>query len=65
MARMGAAFESQGAEGIGKARAVEDRLMAVTWASESYDLLPRPRELRVPTLIIYGDHHLRRTRAAQ
>lgn len=55
MASMKSAFASQGAEGIIKARAVEDRLMADTWAIEGYDLLPKIRALGIPTLVIAGD----------
>lgn len=43
-------------EAILKARHVEDRLMADTWSSDGYDLLPKLRSLKVPTLILYGDH---------
>jgi proline iminopeptidase len=56
MKAMRVAFIAQGAAGILKARAVEDRLMADTWQRPEYDLLPRLRSLRVPTLIVYGDH---------
>jgi proline iminopeptidase len=58
MQRMEAAFNSQGKEGIVKARAVEDHLMEESWARADYDLLPRLRGLRIPTptLVIYGDH---------
>jgi proline iminopeptidase len=56
MERMTAAFISQGKEGIVKARAVEDRLMEDTWSREDYDLVPRLRDLRVRTLVLYGDH---------
>ena len=56
MTRMKAAFVSQGKEGIVKARAIEDRLMEDTWSREDYDLLPRLGDLRIPTLILYGDH---------
>ncbi len=55
-ARMKAGFISQGPEGIVKARAVEDRLMRDTWQVDGYDLLPRLRDLRIPTLVIWGDH---------
>jgi len=40
------------AEGI----RVEDRLMRDTRQVAGYDLLPRLRSLRVPTLVIAGDH---------
>jgi proline iminopeptidase len=53
---MGAAFASQGKEGIVKARAVEDRLMRDTWEADGYDLLPKLRVLRIPTLVLTGDH---------
>lgn len=56
MAAMRAAFTSQGNEGIVKARAVEDQLMRDTWQVPGYDLLPKLRSLRVPTLVIAGDH---------
>jgi proline iminopeptidase len=56
MATMKAGFTSQGKEGILKARAVEDRLMHDTWQVDSYDLLPKLRNLSIPTLVIYGDH---------
>ncbi len=56
MARMKAGFVAQGSEGILKAWSIEDRLMAETWSSEGYDLVPRLRALDVPTLVIYGDH---------
>jgi len=43
-------------EGIPKARAIESRLMNETWSSPEYDLLPKLKSLRLPTLVIYGDH---------
>jgi proline iminopeptidase len=56
MTRMQAGFRSQGREGILKARAVEDRLMADTWQRDGYDLLPALGTLDMPTLVIGGDH---------
>jgi proline iminopeptidase len=56
MATMKAGFASQGRDGIIKARAVEDRLMADTWQIEGYDLLPKLRALDIPTLVLTGDH---------
>ena len=56
MTVMRSAFLDQGPDGILKARAVEDHLMAETWQVASYDLLPRVRTLRIPTLVIGGDH---------
>jgi proline iminopeptidase len=56
MTSMKAAFVSQGRDGIIKARAVEDRLMRDTWEVPGYDLMPKLRGLRVPTLVIAGDH---------
>jgi proline iminopeptidase len=56
MATMKAGFVSQGKTGILKARAVEDRLMRDTWDVDGYDLLPKLRNLRIPTLVISGDH---------
>jgi proline iminopeptidase len=55
MARMEAAFRSQGPDGILKAWAVEDRLMRETRQVPGYDRLPRLRRLRAPTLVIAGD----------
>ena len=43
-------------EGVLKARAIEDRLMTDTWSAAGYDLLPKLRNLRIPTLVIYSDH---------
>lgn len=56
MATMKAGFISQGKNGIVKARAVEDRLMQDTWERAGYDLMPKLAALRMPTLIIWGDH---------
>lgn len=56
MATMRAAFVSQRSEGIVKARAVEDRLMRDTWQLDGYDLLPKLGILKIPTLVISGDH---------
>ena len=56
MATMKAAFMSQGKEGIVKARAVEDRLMADTWELSEYDLMPKLSRVVVPTLVLWGDH---------
>ena len=53
---MQAAFADQGSEGIVKARAVEDQLMRETRHVTSYDLLPRLRSLKTPTMVICGDH---------
>jgi len=56
MARMSAAFHDQGSAGILKAWAVENRLYRDTWEVPGYDLLPKLRDLRIPTLVIVGDH---------
>jgi len=53
---MRVAFKSQGNSGIVKARAVEDRLMRDTWDISGYDLMPKLHNLRIPTLVIAGDH---------
>ena len=55
METMHRAFIKQGSEGIVKARAVEDRLMLDTWQVPGYDLAPKLRSLRTPTLVIAGD----------
>lgn len=44
--------------GILKARAIEERLMDETWLSSAYDLFPELERLRIPTLVIHGDHDL-------
>ncbi len=56
MTAMKSAFAAQGKDGIVKARAVEDRLMADSWALEGYDLLPKLRSVKIPTLVVSGDH---------
>jgi len=54
MTAMKASFISK--EGILKARQIEDRLMNDTWLSKGYDLRPKLQRLRIPTLVIFGDH---------
>jgi proline iminopeptidase len=56
MATMKAGFVSQGKDGIVKARAVEDRLMLNTWELKGYDLMPKLAALRMPSLVIWGNH---------
>ena len=53
MARLSSSFTK---EGILKARAVESRLMTDTWSNPEYDLLPKLKSLKIPTLVISGDH---------
>ena len=53
IARMHADFTK---EGVLKARAIEDRLMQNTWASPKFDLIPRLKVLKIPTLVLSGDH---------
>jgi proline iminopeptidase len=55
MARMSAGFRGQGKDGILKAWAVEERLYRDTWSLPGYDLLPKLRSLRIPTLVIVGE----------
>jgi proline iminopeptidase len=43
-------------DGIVAARAIEESLYRQTLGLEGYDLMPQLRELRVPTLVIHGDH---------
>jgi proline iminopeptidase len=43
-------------EGILKWRAIEARLMNDTWSSPEFDLLPQLKSLKIPTLVISGDH---------
>lgn len=54
MATMRSGFLRQGSDGILLARAVEDRLMADSWNHKDYDMTPRLRTLRIPTLVIAG-----------
>lgn len=56
MVAMDAQFVRQGKAGIVKARAVEDRLHRDTWGQPGYDPVSRARALRIPTLVITGDH---------
>jgi proline iminopeptidase len=44
------------ADGIVAERAIEDRLYEQTWLIETCDLLPQLRQLRLPTLVLHGDH---------
>jgi proline iminopeptidase len=53
IARLSASFTK---EGILKARAIEARLMDETWSSPEYNLLPKFKSLRIPALVISGDH---------
>jgi len=53
IARMHADFTK---EGVLKARAVEDRLMQDSWARSDFDLLPQLKSLKIPTLVLSGDH---------
>jgi len=53
IARLRASFTK---DGILKARAIEARLMSETWSSPEYNLLPKLKSLRIPTLVISGDH---------
>jgi proline iminopeptidase len=55
MRRLSANFTT---EGILKGRAIESRLVNETWARADYDLLPKLKNLRIPTLVIYGDHDM-------
>ena len=53
--RLRAAFTP---EGIVAARAIEDELYAQTQSHEEYDLIPHLGRLRIPTLLIHGEHDL-------
>jgi proline iminopeptidase len=53
ISRMHASFKR---EGVLKARAIEARLMQETWANPDFDLLPQLKSLKVPTLVLSGDH---------
>jgi len=45
-------------EGILKSRAIENRLMDDTWLLPGYNLAPRLKVLKVPTLVINSDHEI-------
>ena len=49
---------SSSREGILKAWAIEDRLMNQTQLASGYDLLPKLKQLRLPALVIHGEHDL-------
>jgi proline iminopeptidase len=53
IARMRSSFTK---DGVLKARAVEARLMNETWFLPGYDLLPKLKDVKIPTLVISGDH---------
>jgi len=53
MTRLSASFTK---EGVLKARAIEARLDDETWLLPGYDLIPRIKSLKIPTLVISGDH---------
>ena len=53
IARMRASFTK---EGVLKARAIEARLMNDTWSSPDYDVLPKLKNLRIPTIVLSGEH---------
>jgi proline iminopeptidase len=53
VARFSASFTK---EGVLKARAIEARLMTETWALPDYNLLPKLKNVTIPTLVISGDH---------
>jgi proline iminopeptidase len=53
IARMRASFTR---EGVLKARSIEARLMNDTWSSPDYNLLPKLKNVNIPTLVISGDH---------
>lgn len=38
------------------ARAIEQRLYDESWRSEEYDLIPKLQALRIPTLVLHGEH---------
>lgn len=43
-------------EGILKARDIDERLANETWLSSEYNLLPKLKQLSIPTLVIHGDY---------
>lgn len=43
------------AEGIVLARAIEERLLAETATAPGYDLIPKLREIEIPTLVLHGE----------
>ncbi|HEX2765663.1 MAG TPA: alpha/beta fold hydrolase [Candidatus Limnocylindria bacterium] len=53
---LGRLRRSFSADAIVAARAIESRLYEDTWLQPTYDLLPRLADLRIPSLVIGGDH---------
>lgn len=43
-------------ESLRTARVIEKRLYDETWVSRQYDLLPKLKQLTIPTLVIHGDY---------
>lgn len=43
-------------ESVLKSREIERRLMGETWSLSSYNLLPKLQRLRIPTLVLHGEH---------
>ena len=62
IARMHASFTKAG---VLKARAVEARLMNETYASPDYNLLPKLKAVKVPSLVITADHEFIPVSAAE
>jgi proline iminopeptidase len=56
VARLRASFAAMPAADIPRARQIVQRLFAETAGASGYDLLPRLTRLRIPTLVIHGDH---------
>lgn len=46
------------AEGVRTARAIERRLYEQTWQRPGYDIVPGLADLRIPTLVLHGEHDL-------
>jgi len=45
-------------DGILRAREIGERLMSETWWASEYDIFPELARLRVPALVIHGEHDL-------
>lgn len=55
MMRMDSAFHRQGKHGLLEARGVQDQIYRDTWQKPGYDLIPKLRGLRIPTMVVVSD----------
>jgi proline iminopeptidase len=56
LARLNMRFPNFTAEGVQRARAIEEQLYLETYAAPSFDLLPQLQQLLCPALVLHGDY---------